>query len=74
VAFRHIRFSRSKVRYFCKYHGRVAGHLVRAWLLFNYMCEWAIEGIKWSLGHKRSLRRERMRVYAQVIRSRLTVG
>jgi N-acetylglucosaminyl-diphospho-decaprenol L-rhamnosyltransferase len=73
VAFRHIRFSRSKVRYLHKYHGRVAGHLVRAWLLLNYMCEWAIEGIKWSLGHKRSLRRERMRVYAQVIRSRLTV-
>ena len=73
VAFRHIRFGRSKVRYFEKHHGRVAGHMVRIWLLLNYVYEWAVEGAKWCLGHKRSLRRERMCVYGQVIRSRLTM-
>jgi N-acetylglucosaminyl-diphospho-decaprenol L-rhamnosyltransferase len=73
VAFRHIRFGRSKVRYFWKHHGCVAGYLVRVWLLFNYAYEWTVEGLKWCLGHNRSLRRERMRVYRQVIQSRLTV-
>ena len=73
VAFRHIRFGRSKVRYFRKHHGPAAGRLVRAWLLLNYLYEWTIEALKWSVGHKRSLRRERMRVYGQVIKSRLKV-
>jgi GT2 family glycosyltransferase len=74
VAFRHIRFARSKVRYFCKHHGFLAGQLVRAWLLINYGYEWGIEAFKWCLGHKRALRRERMRVYGQVLRSGLTGG
>ena len=65
----HIRFSRSKVRYFRKHHGRLAGELVRGWLLMNYLYEWATEAPKWVLGHKRDLRRARMGTYAQVLRS-----
>jgi N-acetylglucosaminyl-diphospho-decaprenol L-rhamnosyltransferase len=71
VALRHIRFARSKVRYFGKHHGLLAGQIVRSWLLFNYAYEWTVEALKWSLGHRRDLRRERMRVYGQVLRSRL---
>jgi len=71
VALRHIRFARSKVRYLSKYHGSLAGQIVRGWLLFNYAYEWTVEALKWCLGHKRDLRRERMRVYGQVLRSRL---
>jgi len=65
------RFGRSKVRYFRKHHGRLAGEIVRWWLLANYAYEWAIEGTKWCVGHKRSLRAERMRGYGQVLRSGL---
>jgi GT2 family glycosyltransferase len=71
VAFRHIRFARSKVRYFSKHHGSLVGQLVRGWLLFNYLYEWGVEACKWCLGHKRALRRERMCVYGQVLKSRL---
>jgi N-acetylglucosaminyl-diphospho-decaprenol L-rhamnosyltransferase len=73
VALRHIRFARSKVRYLSKHHGSLAGQIVRGWLLFNYAYEWIVEGLKWCLGHKRDLRRERMRVYGQVLRSRLSM-
>lgn len=70
-ALTHERFGRSKVRYFRKHHGRLAGEMVRWWLLVNYALEWAIESVKWCLGHKRSLRSERMRAYGQVLRSGL---
>jgi N-acetylglucosaminyl-diphospho-decaprenol L-rhamnosyltransferase len=73
VALRHIRFSRSKVRYFGKHHGSLAGQIVRGWLLFNYTYEWTVEALKWCLGHRRDLRRERMRAYEQVLRSRLSL-
>jgi hypothetical protein len=72
VALRHIRFGRSKVRYLSKHHGPLAGQLVRGWLLLNYSYEWTIEALKWCLGYKRDLRRERMDVYSQVLRSRLS--
>jgi N-acetylglucosaminyl-diphospho-decaprenol L-rhamnosyltransferase len=71
VALRHIRFGRSKVRYFNKHHGPLAGGVVRGWLLVNYFHEWSVEAAKWCLGHKRALRRERMGVYAEVLRSGL---
>jgi GT2 family glycosyltransferase len=71
VALRHIRFGKSRVRYFAKYHGSTTGGLVRRWLLANYAYEWTIEALKWCLGHKRALRRERMEVYRKVLQSRL---
>ena len=70
-ALTHERFGRSKVRYFRKHHGWPVGEMVRWWLLVNYALEWVIEGAKWCLGHKRSLRVERMRAYRQVLRSGL---
>jgi GT2 family glycosyltransferase len=71
AALTHIRFGRSKVRYFCKHHGRVTGEIVRLWLLLSYAYEWLIETAKWCLGHRRALRRQRMRIYGQVLRSGL---
>ena len=71
IAFRHIRFQRSKVRYFRQHHGRLAGALVRGCLLLNYAYLLSVETLKWLVGHKRSLRRERMRAYWQVLRSGL---
>jgi N-acetylglucosaminyl-diphospho-decaprenol L-rhamnosyltransferase len=72
VAARHIYFQNSKVRYFRKYHGRVQGGIVRAFLLATYGFQWVREGLKWLVGHKRPLRAERMRAYSMVLRSGLT--
>jgi GT2 family glycosyltransferase len=73
VAQRHIRFGRSKVRYYTKHHGPLLGQLVRSWLLLNYVYEWTVEALKWCLGHKCDLRRERMAVYGEVLKSKLKV-
>lgn len=67
----HILFQQSKLRYFRLYHGRPAAAVLRAFLLANYVVQWALEAFKWALGHKRPLRRERMRAYRQVLRSGL---
>ena len=71
VPLRHIRFQSSKVRYFTKHHGRVAGELLRWFLLALYVWQSAVEGFKWLLGHKRSLRAARLHAYRQVLRSGL---
>lgn len=68
---RHIHFQRSKVRYFRKYHGRLAAGLLRAFLLATYAYQLTLEAAKWVLGHRRPLRRERVAAYWQVLRSRL---
>jgi GT2 family glycosyltransferase len=71
IPFRHIRYQCSKIRYFSKQNGFLVGQVLRGWLLFNYVYEWVVEALKWCLGHKRDLRRERMHVYAKVLGSRL---
>jgi GT2 family glycosyltransferase len=71
VARRHIYFQTSKVHYFSKHHGPLLGSLVRLVLLANYLWQTMLEAVKWVLGHKRPLRRERVRAYWQVLRSGL---
>lgn len=71
VAQRHIYFQTSKVRYFRKHHGPLAGFAVRVVLLLNYAAQIIIEGAKWLVGHKRPLRRSRVQAYWQVLRSGL---
>jgi N-acetylglucosaminyl-diphospho-decaprenol L-rhamnosyltransferase len=71
VAQRHIYFQSSKVRYFRKHHGELAGGLVRAALLAMYAGQLVLEAAKGALGHKRALRLERIRAYWQVLRSGL---
>ena len=71
AAARHIHFQTSKVRYFRKYHGRVAAEALRLFLLGNYVWQLALEGAKWLLGHKRPLRASRIVAYRQVLGSKL---
>jgi hypothetical protein len=71
VPARHINFQSSKVRYFRKYHGRVAAALLRCFLLATYVWQLAEESAKWLLGSKRPLRAGRVRAYAHVIASGL---
>lgn len=71
VAARTIRFNVSKVRYFLKHHGWLLATILRVLILTMYVYEWVIESLKWLIGHKRSVRLERVRAYGQVIRSGL---
>lgn len=73
TAFRHIQFQNSKLRYFRKHHGAGVGLALRAFLLLNYAWQLGLESVKSLLGHKRDLRRERIRAYWQVLRSGLKV-
>lgn len=68
---RTLRFNTSRVRYFAKHHGRAAAATVRAVLLMGFGAQLAVEACKWLFGHKRGMRAERIRAYAQVIRSGL---
>lgn len=68
---RHIRFQSSKIRYFTKHHGVLIGGLLRLIILLNYVCQLGIEAMKGLIGHKRTLRQERVSAYWQVIRSGL---
>ncbi len=71
VVARHIHFQTSKVRYFRKYHGTLAAETLRWFLMANYLCQLGLEGAKWLVGHRRSLRAQRIAVYRQVISSGL---
>jgi GT2 family glycosyltransferase len=71
VTARHINFQRAKLRYFRKYHGRPAAHVLRFFLLLIYLWQLLLEGLKGMLGHRRPLRWQRVRVYWEVLRSGL---
>ncbi|MFN8474257.1 MAG: glycosyltransferase family 2 protein [Anaerolineae bacterium] len=71
VARRHIYFQTSKVRYYRKWDGRPMAETLRLFLLATYAWQLGEESAKWLVGHKRSMRWERMRAYTQVLRSRL---
>jgi GT2 family glycosyltransferase len=71
LAQRDIYFHSSKVRYFKKHHGALQGELLRYFLLSTFAFQWLEEGAKYLMGHKRELRAERMRAYAQVLGSGL---
>ena len=71
VTARHINFQRAKLRYFRKYHGRVATVVLRLFLLGSYAWQLALEAAKGALGSKPELRRQRVRAYRDVLRSGL---
>ena len=74
VTHRHINFNRSKLRYFRKFHGRGAYTILRVVLLLTYIHQIGVEGIKYLLGHRRELRRQRIRSYRDVLNSKLTAA
>jgi GT2 family glycosyltransferase len=71
VAARTIRFQRSKIRYFAKYHAAGWAWLIRTFLLATFAFQWVEEWLKCLVGHRRELRRERMAAYWQVLKSGL---
>jgi N-acetylglucosaminyl-diphospho-decaprenol L-rhamnosyltransferase len=68
-ALKHIYFQESKLRYFRKYHGRIIAEGLRAFLIASYTGQYWLEWTKGLLGSKREMRRERVRIYRQVIRA-----
>jgi GT2 family glycosyltransferase len=72
AAARHIRFNRSKVRYFRKHHGPQQGEFLRVALLVMFGFEWTVEAAKWVLGSQRGLRRGRLRAYGRLLQSGLS--
>jgi GT2 family glycosyltransferase len=74
VAARHVNFQTSKVRYFQKHHGKLAGETLRFFLLGNYAWQIVIEGSKWLVGHRRDLRAQRLAAYSQVLGTGLRPG
>jgi N-acetylglucosaminyl-diphospho-decaprenol L-rhamnosyltransferase len=68
---RHVYFQTSKVHYFRKHHGKLAASVLRAHLLALYAWQLGLEAAKWAIGHKRELRRERVRAYVHLLRSGL---
>lgn len=71
VAARQLYFQTSKVHYFRKHHGRFKAGVLRLFLLTSYLWQIVLESTKGLLGNKRSMRRERVKVYWQVVRSGL---
>ncbi len=67
---RHIHFQRSKVLFFKRYYGW-RGEVLRWFILSTYLYLFVLEGLKWLVGHKRPLRRERVAAYWRVLRSGL---
>lgn len=71
LAQRDIYFHSSKVRYFKKHHGAFQGELLRYFLLGMFAYQMLEEGVKYVVGHKRELRKERVRAYGKVLASGL---
>jgi N-acetylglucosaminyl-diphospho-decaprenol L-rhamnosyltransferase len=68
---RLLHFGRSKVRYAREAFGPRWAGLLRRFLLATFAWQWLVEAGKWLLGHRRGLRRERMRIYAAVLKDGL---
>ena len=71
VTARHINFNQAKLRYFRKYHGRFMVAVLRVFLLAGYAWQIALESIKGLLGSNPIRRRQRLRVYIDVVKSGL---
>jgi len=67
----HLQFQRSKVRYTRHTFGPGLAECLRLFLLAMYAWKWATEAGKLALGHRPTLRRERMGIYAALLKDGL---
>jgi GT2 family glycosyltransferase len=68
IARRYIQFQNSRLRYARMVYGETFAALLYVFLLAIYSVELVVEAAKWLLRHKQALRRERVKVYWQVLR------
>jgi GT2 family glycosyltransferase len=71
VAARDLYFHRSTIHYYEKYFGPRWAALLRVFLLWNFRSQLWIESGKWLLGHKRTLRAQRMSAYRRLLATKL---
>lgn len=71
AAFTQIQFHTSKLRYFRKHHGYISYITLRTIILLQFAWQLLIESIKALIGHKRSMRIDRIKVYWQVLHNGL---
>jgi N-acetylglucosaminyl-diphospho-decaprenol L-rhamnosyltransferase len=71
---RQVEFDTSRVRLARRMYGPGTATVIRLGLLAGYALQIAREGLKWLLGHKRELRRQRIGHYAGALRSGLREG
>ncbi len=64
---RQWHFDRSKLRYACQHQGRGLALTLLILLRAGYASRATLEAAKWLLGHKRELRRRRLRAYWQLL-------
>ncbi|MEM8533052.1 MAG: glycosyltransferase family 2 protein [Chloroflexota bacterium] len=69
IARRYINFQQSRLRHARMMYGQRFATMLRLFLQVAYGGELLVEASKWLLGHKRSLRAQRVEVYWQVIRA-----
>jgi len=72
-AHKHIYYNQSKLRYFRKVYGGLFAGLLRVMLLIGYSWQLMVEWVKGLLGHRPDLRRQRVEMYWQVLKSGLRV-
>ncbi len=68
---RQINFDTSKVMLYETLHGKASARALRGFLLGSYLVRASVEAGKGLLGHKRSLRKERVRLYLRAFKSGL---
>ncbi len=68
---RQINFDTSKVMLFEHLHGKRSASALRIFLLGSYLLHASIEAVKGLLGHKRPLRKDRVRIYLRAFKSGL---
>lgn len=68
---RQLLFDAGRVRLAGQMYGTRTAAVVRIGLLAGYAAELTVETAKWAVGHKRALRRSRMRYYASALCSGL---
>lgn len=66
---RHLVFQSSRIRYARRHCGPGVATLLRAWLWGWSALQWLEEGAKYLLGHRRELRRRRMRDLSTALRA-----
>ncbi|MDQ3547317.1 MAG: glycosyltransferase family 2 protein, partial [Chloroflexota bacterium] len=74
VASRQVEFDTSRVRLARRMFGRGTAAVVRAGLLTGYTIQIARECVKWLLGNRRELRRQRIALYTRALRTCLRDG
>jgi N-acetylglucosaminyl-diphospho-decaprenol L-rhamnosyltransferase len=71
VPARQINFDSSKVLLYEQLHGKSTARILHTFLLTTYLIRIGVESVKGLIGHKRSLRRERVNMYYRVLAARI---